>query len=44
MWAIDADGENPRSLFELGGSIDGIIQIDVANAWGWLEERIDWSP
>jgi hypothetical protein len=44
MWAMDADGGNQRLLFELGGSIDGAVQVDVQNSHGWLEESIDWAP
>jgi Tol biopolymer transport system component len=44
MWAMDADGGNQRLLFELGGSIDGKVQVDVQNSNGWLEESIDWAP
>ena len=29
MWAMSADGNNKRPLFDLGGSIDGQVQIDV---------------
>jgi hypothetical protein len=44
VWAMDADGNNQRLLFELGGSIDGVVQVDVQNSNGWLEESIDWAP
>jgi TolB protein len=44
MWAMDGDGDNERPLFELGGTIDGVVSVDVANSRGWVEERIDWSP
>jgi pSer/pThr/pTyr-binding forkhead associated (FHA) protein len=43
MWAMNVDGTNQRPLFDLEGSIDGQVQIDVQNARGWLEERIAWS-
>jgi Tol biopolymer transport system component/pSer/pThr/pTyr-binding forkhead associated (FHA) protein len=43
MYAMNADGRNHRSLFDLGGSVDGRVQLDVRNARGWLEERIIWS-
>jgi pSer/pThr/pTyr-binding forkhead associated (FHA) protein len=43
MWAMNADGRNQRPLFDLQGSIDGQVQIDVQNARGWVEERIVWS-
>jgi len=44
MWAMNTDGGNQRQLFELGGSVDGIVQLDRANSWGWLEESIAWTP
>jgi hypothetical protein len=44
MWAMDANGSNQRLLFDLGGSIDGVVQVDVQNSNGWTEERIDWAP
>jgi hypothetical protein len=44
MWDMDPDGSNQRRLFVLNGSIDGIVQHDVANSRGWLEENIDWAP
>jgi len=44
IWAMDADGSNQRLLFELGGSIDGVVQVDVQNSNGWIEESIDWAP
>jgi hypothetical protein len=43
-WDMDPDGSNQRRLFVLNGSIDGIVQHDVANSRGWLEENIDWAP
>ena len=43
MWAMNPDGKNQRPLFDLGGPIDGQVQVDVQNARGWLEERIVWS-
>lgn len=44
MWTMDPDGTNKRRHFVLGGSIDGIVQHDVANSFGWVEENIDWIP
>jgi Tol biopolymer transport system component len=45
MWAMDGDGSNQRLLFELGGSIDGVVKVeDKKKQFGWLEERIDWAP
>jgi len=43
MWAMNVDAKNQRPLFDLQGSIDGQVQLDVQNARGWLEERIVWS-
>ena len=40
---MNVDGNNQRPLFNLEGSIDGQVQIDVQNARGWLEEQIIWS-
>jgi Tol biopolymer transport system component len=44
VWDMDPDGSNQRRLFALGGPVDGIVQIDVANSRGWSEENIDWVP
>ncbi len=44
MWAMNPDGSNQRQLFELGGPVDGQVQLDRANSWGWLEETIAWAP
>jgi dipeptidyl aminopeptidase/acylaminoacyl peptidase len=44
MWAMNANGKNQRPLFDLGGSIDGQVQLDLQNARGWLEESIAWGP
>jgi TolB protein len=43
MWAMDADGSDQRPLFDLEGSVDGRVQLDVQSSRGWLEERIVWS-
>ena len=43
IWDMQPDGRQKRQLFPLNGSIDGIVQVDVAHAFGWLEERIVWS-
>ena len=43
IWAMDADGGNQRQLFELGGALDGQVQIDIRNSRGWVEERIAWG-
>ena len=44
MWDMNPDGSNQRRLFALGGSVDGIVQHDIANSRGWIEESIDWAP
>jgi Tol biopolymer transport system component len=44
IWAMNPDGSNQRQLFELGGSINGQVLLDVTNSFGWLEESIDWAP
>jgi Tol biopolymer transport system component len=44
VWAMAPDGSNQRLLFELVGSIDGVVKVDARNSRGWLEERIDWAP
>ena len=44
IWDMDPDGSNQRRLFVLGGSIDGVVQHDVVNSYGWVEENIDWVP
>jgi TolB protein len=44
VWAMNADGGDQRLLFELGGSIDGVVAVDAQNSYGWLEESIDWAP
>lgn len=43
VWAMDAEGGNQHQLFELGGALDGQVQIDIRNSRGWVEERIAWS-
>jgi hypothetical protein len=43
-WAMNSDGKNQRRLFELGGSIDGHVGVDVQNSHGWVEESIAWTP
>lgn len=44
VWDMNPDGTNKRRLFTLEGTIDGIVQHDIANSRGWLEENIDWIP
>lgn len=43
LWVMNTNGRNHRPLFDLQGSIDGQVQLDVRNARGWLEERIVWT-
>jgi TolB protein len=43
VWAMNPDGSDQRLLFELDGSLDGRVQVDVQNSFGWLEESIDWA-
>jgi len=44
LWTMDPDGTNKRRQFVLPGPVDGIVQHDIANSFGWLEENIDWIP
>lgn len=44
LWTMDPDGTNKRRQFVLPGPVDGIVQHDTANSFGWLEENIDWIP
>jgi Tol biopolymer transport system component len=44
IWAMSPDGKNQRRLFELGGSIDGQVRLDIKNSRGWLEEHLAWGP
>lgn len=44
IWDMDPDGSNQRRLFTTGGPVDGVVQHDVANSRGWVEENIDWIP
>jgi Tol biopolymer transport system component len=43
VWATNPDGKNQRSLFELGGSIDGKVAIDLENSRGWVGESLAWG-
>ncbi len=42
IWVTTPNGENTHQLFKLNGSIDGIVQVDTAHAFGWLEEHLVW--
>ncbi len=44
VWSMDPDGSNKRRHFVIAGSIDGIVQHDAVNSFGWVEENIDWIP
>ncbi|MCG3211008.1 MAG: Protein TolB [Anaerolineae bacterium] len=44
MWVMNPDGSNKRRQFVIDGEMDGIIQSDIANSYGWSEENIDWVP
>ncbi len=44
IWVMTASGKQAHPLFKLNGSIDGIVQIDTAHAFGWLEEHLVWTP
>lgn len=44
MWDMDPDGGSKRRHFTLNGSIDGVVQHDPPNSFGWVEESIDWIP
>ena len=44
MWDMDSNGGNQRRLFVLNGPVDGVVQSDIANSRGWVEENIDWAP
>jgi Tol biopolymer transport system component len=43
IWAMNRDGSNQRKLFDVGGTIDGIVGLDVRNSYGWTQERISWT-
>jgi hypothetical protein len=44
VWVMNPDGSNKRRQFVVDGLIDGQIQHDVANSFGWVEENMDWIP
>ena len=43
IWDMAPNGQQQRQLFILPGPIDGQAQVDIAHAFGWLEERIVWT-
>lgn len=44
IWDMNPDGSAQRRLFTLDGTINGTVQHDPANSFGWVEENIDWIP
>ncbi|MCB0209394.1 MAG: PD40 domain-containing protein [Anaerolineae bacterium] len=44
IWDMDANGGGKRRHFTLNGSVDGVVQHDRTNSFGWVEENIDWIP
>lgn len=44
IWTMHPDGSNQRELLPMVGSPDGKVLFDLANSFGWTEERISWSP
>ena len=44
IWVMNPDGSNKRRQFVVDGPLDGIIQHDVTNSFGWVEENIVWIP
>jgi tetratricopeptide (TPR) repeat protein len=45
IWVVNPDGGTPQKLFDVGGSIDGIVRAEpVYSSVGWIEESISWRP
>ena len=44
LWVMNPDGSNKRRQFVVDGTLDGVIQHDVTNSFGWVEENIVWIP
>jgi Tol biopolymer transport system component len=44
IWVMNPDGSNKRRQFVVNGTLDGIVQHDVTNSFGWVEENIVWIP
>jgi pSer/pThr/pTyr-binding forkhead associated (FHA) protein len=44
VWVMNADGSNKRRQFDIEGTVDGVVQIDPNNSFGWVEENIVWIP
>jgi hypothetical protein len=44
VWTMNPDGSNKRRQFAIIGAVDGVVQHDIANSFGWVEENIVWMP
>ncbi len=44
VWDMNPDGSNQRRLFILDNPVEGLVQHDISNSRGWVEENIDWLP
>ncbi len=44
VWVMNADGTDQRKLFNLNGSIDGVVSHARDKSFGWGEERLSWMP
>jgi Tol biopolymer transport system component len=44
VWTMNSDGTNKRRQFPIDGAIDGVVQHDIANSFGWVEENMVWIP
>lgn len=42
VWVMNPDGTSKRRQFVIDGLVDGVVQNDVANSFGWVEENIVW--
>jgi Tol biopolymer transport system component len=43
IWGMEPDGSGQMKFFDIGGSIDGKVGLDVENSLGWTHEQIDWT-
>lgn len=44
VWAIRPDGSGLQELFDLNGTMDGVVRDEpVFSSAGWMEEQISWS-
>jgi len=41
---VNADGTDQRKLFDLDGTIDGVVSNAPDMSFGWGEERLSWAP